>query len=162
MNIICRINSIFHSSYVMKLKVSAVALLLIVAGGAVQAEIYKWTDKQGVQHYSEQPPASSKYETIKPSYAPAATPPAAQPKDQPQSDAKKADLERALQEQKYKEEAARVRQQNCETVQQRLADLESSPRITIKDTDGTLKRLSDDEREVKITDAQELIKKYCD
>ncbi|MDZ4263339.1 MAG: DUF4124 domain-containing protein [Pseudomonadota bacterium] len=67
MNMIPRINPIFHSSHVMKLTVSAVALLLIVAGGAVQAEIYKWTDKQGVQHYSEQPPASSKYETVKPS-----------------------------------------------------------------------------------------------
>ncbi len=162
MNMKRRINPIFHSSYVMKLKVSAVALLLTVAGGTVQAEIYKWTDKQGVQHYSEQPPASSNYEKVKPSYAPAVVPPAAQPKDQSQGDPKKTDPDRAQQEQKYKEEAARVRQQNCETVQQRLADLESSPRITIKDTDGTLKRLSDDEREAKITDAQELIKKYCD
>ncbi len=162
MNMKRRINPISSSSNITKLTVSAVALLLTVAGGNVQAEIYKWTDKQGVQHYSEQPPASSNYEKVKPSYAPAATPPAAQPKDQPQSDSKKADPDRAEQEQKFKEEAARVRQQNCETVQQRLADLESSPRITIKDTDGTLKRLSDDERQAKITDTQELIKKYCD
>lgn len=162
MNMKRRINPISSSSNITKLTVSAVALLLTVAAGAAQAEIYKWTDKQGVQHYSEQPPASSNYEKVKPNYAPAATPPATQPKDQPQSDPKKTDPERALQEQKYKEEAARVRQQNCETVQQRLADLESSPRITIKDTDGTLKRLSDDERQAKITDTQELIKKYCD
>ena len=162
MNMKRRINLISVSRNVTKLKISAVALLLAVAGATAQAEIYKWTDKQGVQHYSEQPPASSNYEKVKPSYAPAVTLPAAQPKDQPQSDPKKEDPDRAQQEQKYKEEEARVRQQNCETVQQRLTDLESTPRINIKDSDGNLKRLSEDERQAKITDTQELIKKYCD
>lgn len=160
MNMICRSKTTPVFGNVEGLKISALALLLVVsAGSPVKAEIYKWKDKDGVQHYSEQPPAGSKYEQVKPSYAPA---PAPAPATTAQGSQDKVASERTQQEQRHKEEAAKIRQQNCTTVQQRLSDLESASRITFREPDGTTKLLSEDERQAKITETKGLIKQYCD
>ena len=122
------------------------------------AEIYKWVDKEGVQHYSEQPPeAGIKYETVNPNYAAPERSSNASVKDE-----NTANQEEQQQDQQQKDEVAQIRQQNCVTVQKRLEDLQSSPRISVKNPDGTVQRLTEEERQVKITEAQELIKKYCD
>lgn len=157
-----RPSSVFR--YLARPQLQAVALLLMVSVSApVHAEIYKWTDKNGGQHYSEQPPAGVKYEKVAPRYAaPPATPPAAQPQSEPQNAQQKAVQERQQQEKQHKEEVAKVRQQNCENFKGLLSDLQSSPRINIKHPDGTLQRLSEEELQVKIAETQELVKKYCD
>jgi len=131
------------------------------------AEIYKWVDKAGVQHYSEQPPAAGvKYETVNPHYAAPESSSEASVKEEQQSDQNQADQERQQQEQQQqqqqKAEVARVRQENCINVQKHLEDLQSASRITLKNPEGTVQRLTEEERQAKITEAQELIKKYCD
>lgn len=152
-------------SYLMRPQLQAVALLLAVSVSAPAhaADIYKWIDKDGGQHYSEQPPAGVKYEIVSPRYAPPVNPPAAQqPKSEPQNVQKKADQERQQQDQQQKAEAARVRQQNCETVQQRLTEFESHPRIRMSNPDGTVERLTEEERQAKIAELQAQVKKYCE
>lgn len=140
------------------------ALLLAVIGCAsAQAEIYKWTDSKGGVHYSEQPPAAGvKFEKISPRYGAPATPAAAQPKSDPQNDQKQAELDKQKQDIQRKEEVARIRMQNCEVAQRRLIEFESRPRILVTNPDGTAQRLTEEERQAKIADAQNLISKYCD
>ncbi len=143
-----------------KAVVSLGGLLLLSVSGVAAAEIYKWTDKQGVQHYSEQPPPGNQYEKIKPNYAPAPTP-AAQPKSDPSAGQRAVDPERARQEREHKEEAARIGRQNCATVQQRLTDLESARRINFQEADGSVKLLTEDERLAKIAETKRLIDEHC-
>ncbi len=136
------------------------ALLLVAVSGVAGAEIYKWTDKQGVQHYSEQPPRGDKYEKIKPSYAPASPPVAAEPQNTP-SAGKATDPDRARQERAHQEESAKISRQNCTTVQQRLTDLESARRINFQDAEGNVKLLTEDERLAKVAETKKLIEEYC-
>lgn len=148
-------------SYLTRAQLQLAALLLTVSvcAPANAADIYKWTDKEGGQHYSEQPPAGVKYEIVSPRYAAPISSPSAQPKSEPQSEQTRVD--QGKQEQQ-KAEAVKVRMQNCITVQKRLEDLQSASRITLKNPDGTVQRLTEEERQAKITEAQEMIKQYCD
>lgn len=142
---------------------STLALLLALAMTTpAQAEIYKWTDKQGGVHYSETPPAGIKYETLNPRFAPAQAAPAAQPQAAPDNEQQKQEKQRAEQERAYKEEQARIRQQNCEAAQKRLANLQSAPRIVITNPDGTVQRLNDEERQARIDEVQAQVSQNCD
>lgn len=146
-----------------KPRLQAAALLLaVISGASAQAEIYKWTDSKGGVHYSEQPPAGVKFEKISPRYGAPATPSTPQPKSDPQNDQKKVEQDKQQQDIQRKEEVARIRMQNCETAQRRLIELESRPRIMVTNPDGTAQRLTEEERQARIAEAQELIGKYCD
>ncbi|WP_295430150.1 DUF4124 domain-containing protein [uncultured Thiodictyon sp.] len=60
---------------------SAVLLAALMGGapGPAQAEIYKWTDAQGVTHFSDQPPAGGTAEQVRLPATPDPAPPAVRP-----------------------------------------------------------------------------------
>jgi hypothetical protein len=45
----------------------ALVLIVLLAVGNVEAQIYRWTDEQGRVHYGSQPPPGQKAESVKPS-----------------------------------------------------------------------------------------------
>jgi len=139
-----------------------VPLLLLFLFTPAHAEIYKWMDKEGVQHYSERPPVGMKYEMVDPHYAAPESSSEPSVKEEQQGDKNRVDQQRIQQEQRQKADLAKIRQQNCVTAQKQLEDFQSSPRIRMQAPDGTVQRLTEEERQAKIIEAQELIKKYCD
>ena len=126
-------------------------------------QVYKWTDENGVVHYSESPPADAgkvKTTTLTvhgqpvdddstPATTPAAAPassgkPAAKKLTQEQSDAAKAE-----------------NQAQCDEWKNDISSLNDHGRIRVMGDDGTSKFLSDEEKQKRISDDQESMNKLC-
>ena len=160
--------SVVRSCFNSPLFRGVVLLTSIIVASAAHAEIYKWTDKDGGVHFSERPPAGSKYEVVNPHYREPQTPPESQ---QPSGEAnggssndqKSADQQKLQQqqEQQRKAENEKILQQNCLTAKSRLEKLQSAARIKLKKPDGTVVQLTEEERQAQVDEAQAAIKEYC-
>lgn len=135
--------------------------LLLASGMAGASTIYKWVDKNGVTHYSEQPPAEdAQAQTLDAKKI--------EPKrigfDSPKVTTKQ-DAE-ASEEQKN---ADLIRQQNaqqadaiCEQAKQNLEVLSNFNRVT--KTDPTTNEpvvMSDDDREAALADSKKRVELFC-
>ena len=143
--------------------------LLIVAlvnalGSAVSAasEIYKWRDENGKVHYSNTPPPRGEVEIIK------QTPPpkdAGKPDERLQQEMKAFDerykkRKEAEKERQTAKQDQAIRKQNCAAAKQNLTNLENRGRAMVKEGD-TYTRLSEDERQKKISEAQKRMEEFC-
>ncbi len=134
------------------------SLLLILGTTAMAGQVYTWVDKQGVTHFSEQPPKDQPSTPL--STANRAPRPAAQERtpapqtDDPKQEAinRKVKRDVAAQQAKLKE--------FCETVRTNLAQLENNPRLRVE-TDGQMRRLNEEERQARITEAKQAIEHSC-
>jgi hypothetical protein len=133
----------------------------LLTGSAFAAATYKWQDESGNTVYSQQPPPSGPYETIElktskgGTYSrPEATPPAKRPKPTfkptPSSDTVQAEVAKN----------AQLRKTNCEAAKTKLEVYTVYRRM--KDEQGNIVRIADDERERKIQEAKESIKEFCE
>ncbi|SFI97256.1 protein of unknown function [Pseudomonas guineae] len=138
------------------------SLLLAISATAMASQVYKWVDAQGVTHFSAQPPQGQEATSINTA--------AAQPKPVA-SDEKKAaptfesiaDPEQAAIDKKVKQQIAAKeakRKKYCEDVRTNLAQLQNNPRVRI-DVDGEVRRLSEEERQSRISEAQKSINENC-
>ena len=128
----------------------------------VQAATYKWIDKDGTVHYSQQPPADANYEKLDtkskaPNYntepATQATPtsPAASGANNQQGSAV------------IKEEVAKgeeLRKKNCEQAKKALETYTAYRRV--RDKDGNVIYLDDNVRAKRIEDSKAAIKEFCE
>lgn len=133
--------------------------------GLAQAAMYKWVDDKGVTQYTQYPPPDRKAEVIVPPPPPAEDPEGAQKKLE--ATLQKLDEERkakatAQEESQKTADEAKQRQQNCQTAQSNLEKLTTGGRRRMIGPDGVASYLPEEERQQKITEAKEAIKKYCD
>ncbi len=133
-------------------------LLISLSASAMAGQVYTWTDKQGVSHFSGRPPndqASSVIDTTTPG------PRLPIPKKLPPVQAK--DLEQKALERKVRRETAiqeAERREFCETVRTNLTRLENNPRLRVQ-MKGEMRRLSEEERQARITDAKRAMEHSC-
>lgn len=135
---------------------AALATLAFSATGQA-AQIYKWVDDQGVTHFDAQPPVGRQTQQIdiqKPPAAPA--PNNSQPTIDAQAEQRAVDTE--VKKKVAQEEARRA--EDCKILRTNLAQLRNNPRVREQTEDG-LKRLSEDERNDRITETQKAIEDNC-
>jgi hypothetical protein len=138
------------------------SLLLAMSATAMASQVYKWVDEKGVTHFSAQPPQGQQATSVN-----TATP---QPKPAPAEASKAAptfesiaDPEQAAIDEKVKQEVAAKeaeRKKYCADVRTNLAQLENNPRVRVE-VDGEIRRLSEEERQTRITEAQKSISDNC-
>lgn len=138
------------------------SLLLAMSATAMASQVYKWVDEKGVTHFSAQPPQGQQATSVN-----TATP---QPKPAPAEASKAAptfesiaDPEQAAIDEKVKQEVAAKeaeRKKYCTDVRTNLAQLENNPRVRAE-VDGEIRRLSEEERQTRITEAQKSISDNC-
>lgn len=137
-------------------------------------ELYKWTDAQGIVHYSDQPPPPNVKQpvTVKPRTpaAPTAAPeadgaPAAGPKTHVEQDA---DFNRRRVEAAEKEAAekkvakeAEEKRKNCELAKAQLARVQSGTRITRYNENGETEYLNDAEIAQEAVRAKQAADSWC-
>ncbi len=142
-----------------------VALLLCTMGMTASADqVYKWVDKDGHTHYSQTPPSSTDVKAQTVDITPAAPDPttlqneanlAKQLQDQGKQDQK-------TQEQATKDAAAQQQKQRiCDDLQQRLAVLQQSGRVTTVDAQGNKTYVTDDSRAQQEQQLQDQMNKSC-
>jgi len=142
----------------------ALALVLAaVIAGAAAAQVYKWTDKDGKVHYSNQAPpeAAAEAKTLKLDPGPtaaapgAATAPAAPPAGAPTTgpDAKpNAEVEAQL---------AALDQQRCNAAKAVAARYETAPFLQTKDADGQTRKLSVEEEAAERLKVKADVERLC-
>ena len=140
------------------------SLLLAMSTSSMAGQIYKWVDAQGVTHFGSQPPHGQQATSVN-----TATPPPAPALSAPTSDATQAESagatdpdQAAIDEKVRKEVAAEQaqRKQYCESIRTNLAQLQNNPRVRVE-IDGEVRRLSEEERQQRIGEAQKSIAENC-
>ncbi|HEX4869740.1 MAG TPA: DUF4124 domain-containing protein [Moraxellaceae bacterium] len=154
----------------------ALLTLALAASTAEAAKFYKWTDADGVTHYSADPPAegAGKASEIRVKSRPATdnTPAAATPaagaaaggaaastgKDKADAgkDKKKDEATKAT----GKEPAQYA--EKCKQLRQDLQTIQEHERIKTRDANGEVKVLSDDEKNARLDATQREIRAYCE
>jgi len=137
-------------------------ILLLPTHG--MAKTYKWVDENGVTQYTATPPPAADYKTIKDPAKPAVDP----VKAQGELEKRLEDFNKRQEEQsKAKAEATKqaeeiaTAEKNCAQAKKNLNVLQNSVRIRYTEKDGSLRFLSNEEREANIKRAQDAIKSYC-
>lgn len=134
------------------------ACLLGASAMADAATIYKWTDTQGQVHFGSQPPVGHPSETIStrsvrlPAPATVKTPTTEQVADN------QSDIDREVKREIAREQAEL--RQFCTRARTNLAQLNNNPRL-LTEIDGKTVRLTEQERQERIRQAQEQIKEHC-
>jgi hypothetical protein len=134
-------------------------VLALALGTLAQAATYKWVDKDGHVHYSQQPPADANYErlnirTQQPSSSSAPAPTQSAPAASGTTDNRGSAV--------IKEEVAKgeeQRQKNCEQAKKSLELYTVYRRV--RDKDGNVVYLDDNERAKRIADSKAAIKEFC-
>jgi hypothetical protein len=138
------------------------SLLLAMSATAMASQVYKWVDAQGVTHFSAQPPQGQDADSIN-TATPPPKPAVAEEKKAAPTFESIADPEQAAIDEKVKQEVAArevERKKYCEDVRTNLAQLQNNPRVRV-DVDGELRRLSEEERQSRISETQKSIAENC-
>jgi len=143
----------------MHLRLCALALMLLPLAAA--AQVYRWVDESGRVHYTQTPPKTGKYDIMGP-----ATPPSAAPNQDSLQKSLQEGQKGAAEQQKQAEKVAQeqaARQQRCSQAMERLAYLEANTarRLASKDEKGEPVRLTDEEYDKRVAEAQQAIKENC-
>ncbi|MFG0382949.1 DUF4124 domain-containing protein [Pseudomonas sp. zbq_18] len=143
----------------MRRMILACSVLLALSTTVSAGQIYKWVDAQGNVHFGSQPPEGQKAAEVNPNIS--------QPKPPaPQVTATPADSEDAVQEkldQQAREDVAKneaERKVYCERIRKDLAQMKANPRVRIEDG-GELRRLTEEERQERISKSEASIKENC-
>lgn len=138
-----------------------VLIALCAAAAPVAAALYKWTDANGVVHYTQTPPVSGPYESLRPAPPPGAAPAReATQKFLEQAERREAEQAKARAEARQRAaEAAR----RCRDARARLALLEERTprRLAVQQENGELARMTVEEWEARKAQAQKVIEASC-
>ena len=142
-----------------------IAICLFCIVPIANAQIYKWVDKDGTVHYSqEKPPAEIASEDVLTLKAPAKFDSTEALEALENQQKEHAELSEARVEEKTaakeQKEAEQARQQRCEQSKARLASY-LHPRVRVEDADGNVKKLGEEERQAEIAKSNEYIKEHC-
>ncbi|SFP61478.1 protein of unknown function [Geopseudomonas sagittaria] len=135
------------------------SLLLGCASATCAGQIYKWVDAQGITHFTAQPPQAGQASLVPPAKQPPSPTPVATPASPGQdSDPTQADIDARVR----KEVAAKEKERAdyCVSVRTSLAQLRNNPRLRM-DVNGEMRRVSEDERQAKIAEAEKAIGEHC-
>ncbi len=131
------------------------SLLIGLSPLCMAAQIYKWVDAQGVTHFDAQPPQGREATAV-------VTPSA--PSGQPTAPARSSAIgdQQAI-DNKVKKQVAEQQAQLkvfCEQARTNLAQLQNNPRLR-EEAEGGMRRLTDQQRQERIVEAQQQIADNC-
>jgi hypothetical protein len=158
----------------MRITTTLVTAFLALACGLVQAQAYRWVDKDGKVRYGDSPPPGVKATVMKGVAGPASSPStsAAAAKDAKGAAKAPTDPAQAFNERKLKakedaEKAAKdsvsaaARQKNCDRAQGFLRSLEAGQRISTTNAQGERTFLDDAGRQAQIEETKAEVSRNC-
>ena len=143
----------------MKLLITLTLTLVFGVSIPAQAgEIYKWTDKNGVVHYGEQPHGKESQKLSIPKSSPN---PATQDKLNKQREELLNDGNKPEEKPASPEDNPEQAKKNCELARKNLKVLQENYTIIMKDKDGKEVYLDDEKKAKQIEENQQAIKDWC-
>ena len=144
----------------------ALCLLLIINTNS-HAEVNKWIDAEGKVHYSDMPPADTKVTTISRKPPEILTPAssAAAPKTLAEREVEWKKSQKAKEEAAQKvaqeQEAASIKQKNCENARNNLSILENSTALLTYNEKGERIIADDATRKQRTEETRQAVSTYC-
>ena len=143
---------------------SSIILLSWLITLSASAEIYKWVDEEGKVHYGEKPPSTITEDGIK----------TIKYKDNVNTRSanealkkKSKSLNKLSKKRKEKREDAAAKKEElaknkvlCEQAKKNLANYQF-PKVSIKEDDGSVRALGEEERQLGIKKSEEIVKQVC-
>jgi hypothetical protein len=128
---------------------------LLISPLCTAAQIYKWVDAQGVTHFDAQPPQGQQATTV---VTPSSS--VSQPATLPGSKAigNQQDIDNTVKKQ-VAEQQAQLKA-FCVQARTNLAQLQNNPRLR-EDAGGEMRRLTDQQRQERISETQKQIAQNC-
>lgn len=158
----------------MRIKVILIPLLLSVAAFLAPVswagdEIYRWVDEDGVVHFGDNAEGNPDAELVEvrgTTGINASPPPpagAVSPAETPQPEVSPAQQKRDERAERRKEAAERQQQvaATCKVARERVATFEPSTRVIVRDEDGTVSRMDDEQRLSLLEEAKAYIAENC-
>ncbi|MGV8917780.1 MAG: DUF4124 domain-containing protein [Pseudomonas sp.] len=145
----------------MRCMIFTAALLFSLSTVSQAAQIYKWVDAQGQTHFDAQPPPDQQAQQINIKQSPTPPPPAALPPTPAPGGvghAEQTAIDAKVKKQAAIQEAKRANY--CEEIRTNLSQLRNTPRIHAE-VDGKMKRLTEEERQTRIAEAEKGIADNC-
>lgn len=141
---------------------SCLVILCLLMPALSTAEIYKWVGDDGKTNYTQLPPppgyeSEMVREASSPAVAPA--PPATELQERYEEQQKDRENDAAVAGQEKKN--SDIRKLNCDAATRNQASLELGGNRLYETADGEYLRLTGEERQQRIDQAKEQIKKYC-
>lgn len=139
-------------------------LMLVLAGAAAAADVYKWVDDQGKVHYGDRPPARGEpADTLALPPAPSRDADLAERAFMRQRLLDAFEAERREQQQTDAEarSAKRALESRCAELERKLARFERANVVYTVDDNGERAYMSDDDRQRAAEAAREWISKHC-
>jgi len=144
--------------------IAALACSIALASAPLLADttIHKWVDANGVTHFGAEPPKNVKAEEVKPRvYLPSAPAPAQEKASATSTDDKPKDTTAEKPKEMVTISPEQIAAQ-CKDAQSRLQQLESSPRLMTRTSDGQMQRVPEEERQKMIEAERVRVKEYCE
>lgn len=130
----------------------------LFAGVAQANVIYQWTDAQGSMHYGSKPPDGVKAKIISTGQQRSFGPSTGQTVDEQKKPTAQADIDKKVQDEVA--ERDKKLQEYCTNIRNNLAQLKYNSRV-MSNENGVVVRLTEEERQARIAEAEEGIKEYC-
>jgi hypothetical protein len=127
-------------------------LVLVVSTSLNAGAIHKWVDENGSVHYGDAPPVKTKTESVRVQSAPSNP-----GKALPRLSAPDGTQQVAGQPAVSKDQASKI----CEAARDDLNIINTSSRIKMKQSDGTLRYLSEEEIAKRKADSEADVASYC-
>jgi hypothetical protein len=143
----------------MRLTILAGGLLLALSSSVMAGQVYKWVDAQGVTHFGAQPPQGQSAEALNTATPPPKPATAAPAVPEPSGESEQREIDRQVKKQVAEQEAER--QRYCTTLRTNLAQLQNNPRVRVEE-EGQMRRLNEEERQMRISETQQKIAETCD
>ncbi|MEX2515563.1 MAG: DUF4124 domain-containing protein [Gammaproteobacteria bacterium] len=137
--------------------------VLSLSASAVSAEIYKWTDEDGVTHYGQKPPAEQAAESFR---LPSSVSSQSQPADESEAaeelkESEDTSGQTEAEKRVNKQKEIQAKKQNCENARKALENLKNRPRIQYINDEGERAFFTDEERQKRINEAQDIANRNC-
>ena len=151
-------------------KIAVMLLGLAACAASVQAQVYKWTDKDGTVQYSDQPPPpdAAKSSLQKVISTSPSSPAVQSDKAAAKAPDKVKDFEKRRSESAEKQtkadEASRLaqrKQESCDDARANMKSLEAGGRVSKVDANGERVFLDDDQMQQEIARVQNILAENC-
>lgn len=146
----------------LKSVICGVSLTIVAASSTVAAKnYYKWTDANGVTHYSAQKPHNTEVETVA-IRGGRTTTSASESENAPTQTQPTSSSQPAESSESSNETVEHVKDPvRCDAAKKIIDTISSAPRVQTKDENGELRFLSDQEKSDRLEEAKQAIKESC-
>ncbi len=138
-----------------------VLLLGLYGTGASAGKLYRWVDGDGVVHFTQYPPQNRKGVEKIELRPPPTSGPVEEVEEREDNPEKRGEAPvEGAQEQKKTKEIAALDRKNCEISRRNLTILEGG-RPRLRDSDGNVRIIADEERKSRIEQARKDVDEFC-